>query len=79
VSEGIRIRFELIVKSGITEVFRLQGRDVPTQTLTLNVADVIDLEQKLERLLGYRFHINMEIGCSFSTLQMEKGGDQREK
>ena len=54
------MKFELIIKEGVKERIQLESTmEVPADTFT--VADgekIIETEQFLERLFGYRFHIN---------------------
>lgn len=53
------IQFELKIKQGLTTVLDLKGRELRRSNFTLGQLDeIIMLEQKMEALLGFRFHIN---------------------
>lgn len=52
------MKYELVIKQGTKELFRTVAQ---VETTTFSVADgekIIETEQFLERLFGYRFHIN---------------------
>jgi hypothetical protein len=53
-------RFELVIKKGTAEVGRIEGAEnIPLKAITLaDMNHVIAAEQFLEKLTGYRFHIN---------------------
>jgi hypothetical protein len=49
------------VKSGTETLTTIEGRPVPMELLTVaDLKKVIEVEQWLEKLTGYRYHINME-------------------
>jgi hypothetical protein len=53
------MRFELIVKSGQTELARVPGNTVDEEFISVaDLNKVIEVEQYLEKLFGLRFHIN---------------------
>lgn len=56
------MRFEMVFKKGPLEVGRIIGdRDVPKEDLTVGemADDVVKTEQFLEKLTGFRVHINV--------------------
>jgi len=55
-----RIRFEIIAKTGNHILAEVQGLDRDANDVTIGEAqEIIELEQKLEKLTGHRWHINM--------------------
>jgi hypothetical protein len=56
------MRFDIVIKFGTGEVSTLRGQ-VDLHASHVSVEDahkIIETEQFLERLTGYRFHINSE-------------------
>ena len=59
------MRFTMQVKLGRQTVKEVRGQDVALDLSTLTakhetVKLILDLERSLEKLFGYRFHINQE-------------------
>lgn len=51
------MRLELVIKSGTKILAAIAGREMTIQPEDVN--KIIDAEQYLERLFGYRFHIHL--------------------
>jgi len=49
------MRFQVVVKSGLEVVARVDGREVEQ----VSMEEILTAEQLLERLTGLRFHINV--------------------
>lgn len=56
------MRFELIAKQGLETVATIKGeKHVREEHLPLTtIGDLIKMEEVLERLLGFRIHINVQ-------------------
>jgi hypothetical protein len=52
----------MIVKDSVTTIAEITGREKDADTITLGDTEkVIETEQFLERLLGYRVHIHINV------------------
>lgn len=54
------MNYELIIKDGLSELYHIKSRvTIDPNNLSLgDVNKILETEQFLEKLLGYRFHIN---------------------
>ena len=58
----MQLQFEMVVKDGLVLLATVTGRPRPTGDLKVSdLEKVMEVEQYLERLFGYRFHINQEV------------------
>jgi hypothetical protein len=55
------MKFEIVVKSGLKEITRIEGqRTLKDSDITLEEGlEVLRMEALLEKLTGFRFHINI--------------------
>lgn len=53
-------RFEVVVKNGVDTLVTLEGKRalMPKDITAAELLEIPELECKLEKLTGYRFHIN---------------------
>jgi len=53
------MKFSVTIKLGPQVLAHVEGREISDDALTVRaLREVIDLEQKLEKLTGLRFHIS---------------------
>lgn len=53
-----KFKMEIVAKQGVNEIARIWGLEKDTQHVTVgDLTEVIELEQKLEKLTGLRWHI----------------------
>jgi len=55
----MKFQYEIDVKQGLNTVAYVLGMKLPADTLTVaQLQEIPELEAKLEKLTGHRFHIN---------------------
>jgi len=55
------MRFDLVIKFGPKEVANLEGKLEVSHIPVGELEEIIHLENRLEVLTGYRFHINLSM------------------
>jgi hypothetical protein len=57
------LRFNIVIKNGLDTIVEVAGRvDVPKDAISVSeLEEVVEVEQFLEKLTGYRFHIKEEV------------------